>query len=91
MAWLETLVGTAAIVAIVACMPGMSKYVRLDQPPKACAAPVKRAPLLCNRVLADGSAECAICDEPNRSCMSSTHVYCAASCDDPKCVARGGQ
>jgi len=64
------------------------KHLAATQPAvAACPAPLHAAPMLCNRVRDD--VECAICPDPDRKCITSTHIYCVAdSCDDPSCAPR---
>ncbi len=90
MRFLETLAGTILVVVAVSCVPlVMRKPSTAALPTVVCDAPIRRAPLLCNRVMKDGGLECAVCDNANRMCTTTTHLYCAASCDDTACVARG--
>lgn len=94
---LETFAGCVLMLLLVAgvdCLPkkGAAPSSRAPAAEPRVAMPTCKpttAPaLLCDRVTADRTHECAICAE--RLCLTSTLVLCVPSCDAPECVARAG-
>jgi hypothetical protein len=95
----ETFVGVVLLFGATFAFDCLPKTVRhastapstaqATEPPPACPVTLKKAPFLCDRVLRDGSAECAVCSNDARGCKSSTGVYCVATgCDDAACMKR---
>lgn len=87
---LQTIVGTALLggsLILIDCAHRAQTTPNAPNALTSCKAPLPFAPMLCNRVRDD--AECAICPDPDRACLTATHIYCvAAGCDDPACGAR---
>jgi len=87
----ETLVGLALVIAslfAVDCVKGQ-KPAATPAALVVCRASLHRAPMLCNTTTRGGAYECAVCPDPDRACLTTSHVYCVtAGCDDPNCGAR---